>query len=153
MKTPVRFMGQDWKTLSLVVLGAAVAGWLMVRVLSGGSSGHDLSPTAVAPAPARSAEAVDADEAEPPAAADTAPAPARNATAPAPPPVAAGEGDTAFIERDLQALADALAHDQRLEDRLMPRINDALDVPGVVQYRREPDFWEPAFASSGGAMR
>jgi hypothetical protein len=67
-------------------------------------------------------------------------------------PVAA-EGDAAFIERDLQVLADALAHDQRLEDRLMPRINDALDVPGVVQYRRAPDFWEPAFASSGGAMR
>ena len=137
----------------MIQLGAALAGWLMVRVLSGGSGRHDVSPTAVAPipAPVRSAESVTAAEAEPPVAAAGAPAPARSAAVPAPP--VAAEGDVAFIERDLQALADALARDQRLEDRVMPRINDALDVPGVVQYRRAPDFWEPAFASSGGAMR
>ena len=144
-------MGQDWKTLSLVVLGAAVAGWLMVRVLSGGSGRHDVSPTAMPPIPVRSAKSVAASEAEPPAVAVGAPAPARSAAVPAPPEAA--EGDVAFIERDLQALAEALARDQRLEDRVMPRINDALDVPGVVQYRRAPDFWEPAFASSGGATR
>ena len=144
-------MGQDWKTLSLVVLGAAVAGWLMVRLLSGGSGTHDVSPPAVAlaPAPVPTVESVAATEKKGPAAA--VPAPARSAAVPAPP--VAAEGDVAFIARDLEALGQALARDQRLEDRVMPRINDALDVPGVTQYRRAPDFWEPAFASSGGAMQ
>jgi len=144
-------MGQDWKTLGIVVLGAAVAGWLMVRVLSGGSGRHEVPTAAVpVPVPAQSVESVaTAEEEAPPAAA--VPAPARSAAAPAPP--VAAEGDIAFIERDLDALAQALARDHRLEDRVMPRINDALDVPGVTQYRRAPDFWEPAFASSGGAMR
>ena len=144
-------MGQDWKTLSLVVLGAAVAGWLMVRLLSGGSGPHDVRPAAVArvPAAAPTAEPLAATEESKPAAA--VPAPARSAAVPAPP--VAAEGDVALIARDLEALGQALARDQRLEDRVMPRINDALDVPGVTQYRRAPDFWEPAFASSGGAMQ
>jgi hypothetical protein len=110
-----------------------------------------VSPPAVAlvPAPAPTVESVAATEEKKPAAA--VPAPARSAAVPAPP--VAAEGDAAFIARDLEVLAQALARDQRLEDRVLPRINDALDVPGVTQYRRAPDFWEPAFASSGGAMR
>ena len=38
----------------------------------------------------------------------------------------------------------------RIEDRLMPRVNDALDVPGPTEYRRAPDFWEPALAGGSG---
>ena len=143
-------MGQDWKTLSLVVLGAAMAGWLMVRVLSGGSGPHEVRPPAVAlgPAAAPTAESIAGTEEKPAAAVA---APARSAAVPVPP--VGAEGDVALIARDLEALAQALARDQRVEDRVMPRINDALDVPGVTEYRRAPDFWEPAFASSGGAMR
>jgi hypothetical protein len=140
-------MGQDWKTLSLVVLGAAVAGWVVVRALGTGSGPRDASPPAVVaiPAPAASADPVAAEEP-----ADAPPAPTRSAAAPV---AAEADTDVAYIERDLQVLAQALVRDQRIEDRVMPRVDDALDVPGVTSYRRAPDFWEPAFASSGGANR
>jgi hypothetical protein len=141
-------MGQDWKTMSLVVLGAAVAGWLAVRALGPGTRPHDASPPTVvamrAPAASADPEPAVAEEAEIP------PVPTASAAAPA---AAESDVEVAYIERDLQILAQALVRDQRIEDRVMPRVDDALDVPGVTTYRRAPDFWEPAFAGSGGANR
>ena len=80
-------------------------------------------------------------------------APGRTAIAPAAPVANGGEGDVANVERDLAALSQALVMDQRIEDRVMPRINDVLDVPGVTSYRRAPDFWESALGGSGGMHR
>ncbi len=141
-------MGQDWKTLGLVAVGAAIVGWVLVRLLAGAPAHRDAIPIAAAPTAAR-------DEAEPAPAPTEEHAAPRVATARATAaPAADDDGELAYITRDLEALAGALAHDQRIEDRLMPRINDALDVPSAIPYRRAPDFWEPAFdGSRGGAKR
>ncbi len=140
-------MGQDWKTLSVVLIGAALAGWLMVRVLGGGGRKAEAPPVAVAtiPAPDRTVGA--------PAPA-VAEAPVRSPAVPsvdAPPPPGTDEG--MLIERDLAVLAGALARDQRIEDRVLPRINDVVEVPGITSYRRAPDFWESAFDGGRGMRR
>jgi hypothetical protein len=140
-------MGQDWKTLGLVAVGAAIVGWVLVRLLTGAPAHRDAMPIAAAPTAARNVESVEApteDHAAPRAAT------ARATAAPAPD----DDGEVAYITRDLETLSSALVRDQRIEDRVMPRINDALDVPGVTSYRRAPDFWEPAFGGPrGGANR
>jgi hypothetical protein len=57
-------MGQDWKTLAIVVVGAALAGWLMVRALGGGRRvERSASPVAVASVPATAETAARAAEA------------------------------------------------------------------------------------------
>ena len=138
-------MGQDWKTLTLVVLAAAILGWFVVRMIGGAATNE---PPAVAtpppPAPSPADQAVAA-----PTAAPVAP----RATAAATQAPAAEAGDADVIVRDLEVIAQALVRDQRIEDRVMPRVDDALDVPGVTEYRRAPDFWDPALAGSGGADR
>ncbi len=143
-------MDHDWKTLSAVAFGAALVGWLMVRLLTGGSAGRIpnrpavavASPAAASPATARAPE-------QAPTAPRLSPratvGPAETGTEP--------DVDLDAIVRDLDVLSQALVRDQRIEDRLLPRINDALDVPGVMTYRRAPDFWEPAIAGSEGANR
>lgn len=140
-------MGQDWKTLTVVVLAAAMLGWLVVRMI-GGSAGTEPPAPAVAtpPPPAPSP----ADRA---AAAPTAAPVAPRATAAAMEAPASDAADVDVIVRDLEVIAQALVRDQRIEDRVIPRIDDALDVPGVTEYRRAPDFWDPALAGSGGADR
>jgi hypothetical protein len=139
-------MGQDWKTLSLVVVGAAIAGWLMVRAL-GDSNRHVPMPVATVatmPEPQRAADATPVASARIPA-----PAPAPAASVVEGPPLAGGD-ESALIERDLELLSQSLQKDQRIEDRVMPRVNDVLDVPGVTAYRRAPDFWEAAFGGAAG---
>lgn len=134
-------MGQDWKTLSLVVIVAAIAGWWVVRALGGRDVAPAPRPVAVASAPAP----VETDE--PVAAAE--PAEAKPAVTARPgdiPVVVNEEAEVAAIQRDLDTLRQALARDQRIEDSVMPRVNDALDVPGVVTYRRATEFWENALA-------
>ena len=142
-------MGQHWKTLGFVVVGAAIAGWLMVRVLGNGSSRRAASPTAAVatiPGPQRRQAAIAAADTNTPlpTATSAAPAPTRNAT-----PPANDADEAALIEHDLGLLAQGLQQDQQIEDRVMPRVNDVLDVPGTIGYRRAPDFWESAFAISG----
>jgi hypothetical protein len=61
------------------------------------------------------------------------------------------EDEVVRIQRDLELLKQGLVQDEQIEDRVMPRVNDALDVPGVVTWRRAPDFWEPALAGTTGA--
>jgi len=140
-------MGQDWKTLSVVVIGAAVAGWLMVRALGGNSSHRVPSPPATVtaiPGPQPTAETPVATPTEAPPPVQAPIPPAANA------PAASDGSEAALIERDLELLSQGLAKDQRIEERVMPRVNDALDVPGVTVYRRAPDFWDSAFGSSTG---
>jgi hypothetical protein len=135
-------MGQDWKTLSLVVIVAAIAGWWVVRALDGRDSAPAPLPaaTASAPEPVETAEPVA--EAQPVAA-----TPAVTARPGEIPAVVNEEAEVAAIQRDLDQLRQALARDQRIEDSVMPRVNDGLDVPGVVTYRRAPEFWESALAT------
>ena len=144
-------MGQNWKTLSAVVLGAALAGWVMVRLLTGGAHRE---PAADAVAVVESPRATRTPRHAAPAerSPTAAPAPSR-APATSSAGTGGGDADDAAIARDLDVLAQALVRDQRIEDRLLPRIDDALDVPGVTAYRRGPDFWEPALAGSEGANR
>jgi hypothetical protein len=132
-------MGQDWKTLSLVVVVAAIAGWWVVRTLGNKSAEPVARPAVVAP-PAVP-KATDA-----PVAAAESPVATPVAKAGDIPVVVNEDAEVAAIQRDLDQLRSALARDQRIEDRLMPRVNDAMDVPGVTTYRRAPDFWEPALA-------
>ena len=140
-------MGQDWKTLSVVLIGAALAGWLMVRVLGGGGRKAE-APAVVAvatvPAPAHTV-AAPVPRAEAPA---RVPAMPSAETLPAP-----GGDEGVLIERDLSALAEGLVRDQRIEDRVMPRINDVVEIPGITSYRRAPDFWESAFDDGQGMRR
>jgi len=134
-------MGQDWKTLSLVVIVAAIAGWWVVRAMGGRDPAPTPRPVAMASAPAP------AETAEPVAAAEPAEAtPAATARPGDIPVVVNEEAEVAAIQRDLDLLRTALARDQRIEDSVMPRVNDVLDVPGVVKYRRAPEFWESALA-------
>ena len=131
-------MGQDWKTLSLVVVVAAIAGWWVVRALGGRNAEPVVRPTAVAsPAPAPTEEPV--------AAAETPVATPAAVAKPGDIPVVVNEeAEVAAIQRDLDLLRQALARDQRIEELALPRVNDALDVPGVTSYRRAPAFWESA---------
>lgn len=140
-------MGQDWKTLSVVLIGAALAGWLMVRVLGGGGRKAEAPTVAVAtvPAPDRTLGATAPAAASSPVRAPLVP------SVDAPPP--AGTDEAALIERDLGVLAGALVRDQRIEDRVLPRINDVVEVPGITSYRRAPDFWESAFDGGQGMRR
>ncbi len=134
-------MGQDWKTLSLVVVVAAIAGWWMVRAL-GGTQADPVARPAVVASPS---VAMPTDE--PVAAAEAPVATPASVAKPGDIPVVVNEeSEVAAIRRDLDQLRSALARDQRVEDRVMPRVNDALDVPGVTGYRRAPAFWEPALA-------
>lgn len=135
-------MGQDWKTLSVVVVAAAIAGWWMVRGLGGKTPEPVVPPVAVGSAPAAAETAARLGVAATPTAKPAAPPPS-SADVPA-----AVDEDTevALIQRDLALLHQALVRDQRIEDRVMPRVNDVVEVPGVVPYRRAPDFWEPALA-------
>lgn len=146
-------MGQDWKTLGAVVIGAALAGWLVVRVLSGNSA-MPTAPTETARAPMAAPQRTAAEVAiaEPPTAPAAAPEVAKPAVVEEPSPAADGD-EGAAIERDLTALAQALQRDVRIEDRVMPRVNDILDVPGTTEYRRAPDFWEPALRSGERGAR
>src|SRR5262245_58656032 len=109
-------MGQNWKTLSHVVAGAGIAGWLVVRMLGAGTSvPRDQQPVAVTSNPEREAESEVVSNREHPTAAT--PAPARPTTAAA----ATGDEDSAdpaYVGRDLQALAQALAKAQRGEDHV-----------------------------------
>lgn len=141
-------MGQDWKTLSVVVIAAAVVGWLMVRAL-GDNSSHRVpsSPATVTaiPGPQPTAETPVATPTEAPPPVQAPIPPAANA------PAASDGSEAALIEHDLELLSQGLAKDQRIEERVMPRVNDALDVPGVIAYRRAADFWDPAFGRATGA--
>jgi hypothetical protein len=136
-------MGQSWKTLLLVVIGAAAVGWVTVRLL--GSRGRE--PVGVQTAAIASPEApapTAAVEITPPPRSPPSPA-AAAPTAMVPPPP--GDGDESdVIARELETLTQALVTDQRIADRVMPRVNDVLDIPSTVQYRRAPDFWQPALA-------
>ncbi len=144
-------MGQDWKTLSVVVVLAAIVGWIVVRRVT--APAHpETERVAAAQRPVRPPEP--APEVAPAEPAVAPPIAARTASVPSVAvPANGGDGDLANIDQDLAALAQALARDQRIEDRVMPRINDVLDVPGVTSYRRAPDFWEPALGGSGGMQR
>src|SRR5688572_9547440 len=135
-------MGQHWKTLSLVVLVAAIAGWWVVRAVGERAPAPPASPLAMASgqAPEPTAEPVAAVE---PAAAATPVATPKPGDIPV---VISEEAEVAAIQRDLAQLQQALVRDQRIEDRVMPRVNDALDVSGVTTYRRATAFWEPALA-------
>jgi len=134
-------MGQDWKTLGLVVVVAAIAGWWVVRAL-GSRDAEPVAPPVVMPS-----APVTAPTDAPVAATETPLAtPAAVAKGGDIPAVVNEDAEVAAIQRDLDQLRQALARDQRIEDRLMPRVNDAMDVPGVTTYRRAPDFWESALA-------
>lgn len=141
-------MGRDWKTLTAVVLGAAIVGWLTVRMMSRPQGGREPAAPAVAAAKTEAAKPVVA-----PTAAPTLPPAAPRATAGPVGSAESGSTEADAITRDLEVLAQALVRDQRIEDRVLPRVDDALDVPGVTEYRRAPDFWEPALAGSGGSER
>ncbi len=148
--TPGRFMGQDWKTLGVVVIGAALAGWLVVRMLAGGPA-PPTAPAETERAMTSAPRATAADVAVNEAAATPASRPAPGKPAVDEEAAAADGDESGAIVRDLTTLAQALQRDVRIEDRVMPRVNDGLDVPGPMEYRRAPDFWEPALA--GGAER
>ena len=128
-------MGQNWKTLGLVVGGAAIAGWTVVRALSGSASHRVASPTAAVATiagPQHTAAAIAAANLNP------SPAPPTNARAPA------TTDEAALIERDLGILAQGLLMDRQIEDRVMPRANSVMDMPRLAAYRRAVDFWESA---------
>lgn len=134
-------MGQDWKTLSLVVVVAAIAGWWVVRTLGSKDAEPVARPAVVVSSPVSVPTDTPVAAAEPPIASPAAVA------KPGDIPVVVNEdAEVAAIRRDLDQLRAALVRDQRIEDRLMPRVNDAMDVPGVTTYRRAPDFWQPALA-------
>jgi hypothetical protein len=140
-------MAQSLKTLLLVVIGAAIFGWVTVRIVGGGRREPVVVQTAAVESPAAPAPTV--------AAVATA-APPRSAPSPAaaaPIEALPAEGDESeVIARELELLGQALVTDQRIADLIMPRVNDVLDVPGTAQYRRAPDFWEPALAPADEEM-
>lgn len=136
-------MGQNWKMLGLVVVGTAIAGWVTVRVLSGGASRRVASPTAAVATiagPQHTAAAIAAANMNPSPmpAAPTAPAPPTDANTPA------TTDEATLIERDLGLLAQGLLTDQQIEDRVMPRVNNVMNMPRLTTYRRAVDFWELA---------
>ena len=132
-------MGRQWATLVLVVVAAAIAGWSTVHLLDRGTPVEvAVEPAAIATVPPPQPTVV--------AVATAAPRPLRSSVGPIPtaeePPPADGD-ESGIIERDLELLAQALVRDQRIEDNVMPRVNDILDIPGATEYRRVPDFWDP----------
>lgn len=131
-------MGQGRKILGVVVIGAAIAGWWMVRALSGGANHRVASP--VAPAATVGAEIAPVVNASPPPGLATAATPR--------PPATANDDEATLIERDLALLAQGLLSDRQVEDHVMPRVNDVMNMPRLNTYRRAVDFWKPAFESA-----
>ena len=135
-------MGQHWKTLGLVVVGAAIAGWLMVRVLGNSSSRRAASPTATIADPQLPQAAIVAADANTPIPTTNSAAPI---TATAPPNDA---DEAALIESELMLLAQGLQKDKWIEAIVMPPVDIIFDQPSMTDYRRPADFWESALASS-----
>ena len=108
-------MGQEWKTLSLVVIGAAIVGWLAVRQLSADLGTGVAEPIAAAAVAARPTE-----RRHPPSPRRRSPhrpSPRGRRTRPPPSCRRRPTATSRYIERDLGVLAQALGKDQRIEDR------------------------------------
>jgi hypothetical protein len=128
------------RLLVAIALGAAVAGWLVVRLLGGDAP--DAGRVEVARETHPEVATPGEREARPGATAE--------------PPAVGGEsepeaGEHATIARDLDALEWALRRDVGLEDWLIPEDTTVLHLPNVIVYLRAPEFWQPAFAA--GARR
>lgn len=129
-------MTGSWKTLGTIAIAAAIAGWLVVRMLA--------PATPVGPTDAAS---------ETPAAREPAVTDAPMADAPqvaAAPPVAPVEGDLPDLDEAFTIIALALGRDRQIEEEMMPPEMSASSVPSSIPYRRAEDFWQPMFARYEG---
>jgi len=134
--------------LALVAVAAAIAGWVAVRAVH--------RPSVPRVAPATTATGGDSPAGQDLAAEDDgAVEPSRHAGGTTAPAKAADEpaDESERIERDLTTLSLALRETIRPEDLVMPRVNDALEVPAAIRWLRAPDFWEPVLNTEAERRR
>src|SRR5690349_17602452 len=107
-------MGQDWKTLSLVIIGAAIIGWWTMRSLTDDANRRVASqPVALATVPAPPERPVKTVAERPPAAEPPPPAKIPGAVATPDAAAASGDDESAAILRDLASLSQGLVNDLR----------------------------------------
>ena len=130
-------MTRDIKMLLAIVAGAALAGWVVVRLGA---------PPADAPEPRVAARAEPVAEQR----LEEAPEPDRVAPPRPAPSAGADETDSEAIVRDLNILVRAVRKDKHLEGVAFPESTRILEFPRMVHYVRAVEFWQPAFPSTEG---
>jgi hypothetical protein len=132
-----------------VVVGAALVGWLVVRLVAP-------EPEAVREPETRVAAVEEPDVVAAPSMEPTggtrAGAPPDEPGAPTP-AAALDEKAAAEITRDLDAIAQVLRQDKYVARRAFPADATVLELPGVIQYLRTMEFWAPALTGDGGGSR
>jgi hypothetical protein len=119
------------RTLAAVAAAAAVAGWLVVRLV--GESSPPAHPGAAAsPAPVEDV----------PVAAAPTPVPG---VSPGSSPDAA-TGDLPDLADAFTVLDDALLRDRHAAVNVLPDDFGASSIPSTLPYRRTDEFWQPMFA-------
>lgn len=137
-------MTRDLKTLLVVVAGAVVAGWVVVRLVTPGADAP-APKIAVTTSTDRPVEVARTDANDPPA----PPAVAADDD----PPDTEDEGDPEAIVRDLDVLARAIRADKFVHNRAFPDNTQVLELPSVMHYVRAVEFWDPAFTTDTGGHR
>jgi hypothetical protein len=136
----------DSRVLIAIAVGAAFAGWLMVRFLDSGDEPADTRVVAV-----EQAETEDVEPEE--SAAEPPPVERQAARADAVPDDATAEVDPDAIAQELALIASTLSKDKFMHDRAFPDDATVLEMPSVIAYLRSVDFWQPVFPNGAREMR
>ena len=129
--------------LLVIVVGAALAGWLLVRLTAPEPRIADAPPTVEEALPAPDTDTVVA-------------APDASAAAPdMDAPDAEGDEDAADVDverilSDLRVLAQVVRKDKFIQDLAFPENTEILELPGLIQYVRAVEFFQPAFEQKEG---
>jgi hypothetical protein len=115
--------------MMVVAATAAIAGWLLVRLVSTPhrppgqveTAEHETGAPPARPAPEEAVRRT----------------PAASAREPA--------DDPAAIASDLDVLAQAVAGDVAVENLSFPADPTLLEMPSLIEYVRPVEFWQPAF--------
>ncbi len=133
-------MTRDIKILLAIVAGAALAGWVVVRL--GAPTPENSAPGV----PVASAPVAEEPVEEPVIEA------AEDRASPLDPkgPAEDDEADTDAILRDLDILVRAVRKDKYAPEVAFPDSTKILEFPSMIHYVRAVEFWQSAFPSEEG---
>jgi hypothetical protein len=136
----------DSRVLIAIAVGAAFAGWLIVRFIDSGGESADTRVVAVEQARTEDVEPEES-AGEPPAVEPEAPRADAAADA------STGDEDPEVIAQELALIASTLSKDKFMHNRAFPDDATILEMPSVVTYLRSVDFWQPVFTNGAREMR
>jgi hypothetical protein len=132
--------------LIAIAVGAAFAGWLLVRFIDSGGEPADTRVVAVEQVPTEDVEPEES-AGEPPSAEPQAPRAEPAADAPT------ADADPEAIMQELALIASTLSKDKFMHNRAFPDDATILEMPSVVTYLRSVDFWQPLFPNGARETR